>query len=230
MERTDDDATQTQAAPAHDSHGDGALDTNDAYDARLAKGERTRRHILDHALRMASTEGFDGLSMGALARALSLSKSGLFAHFKSKEMLQLQVLEAGEQQFIEAVVRPALLAPRGEPRVRAMVYRWTRWALGDGPPGGCVFVAAATELDDRPGPLREALARSQADWVATLTRAVRLGVEEGHFSHRTNPEQVAFELYGALLGLHLYRRLLDRADAQALCDRAIERVFDSIRA
>ena len=199
-------------------------------DARLAKGERTRRQILDHALRIVSTEGFDGLRISALARELDLSKSGLFAHFKSKEILQLQVLEAGEQQFIEAVVRPALRSPRGEPRVRAMVYRWTRWALGDGPPGGCVFVAAATELDDRPGPLREALARSQADWVRTLTHAVKLGIDEGHFTANADPEQVAFELYGSLLGLHLYRRLLDRADAQALCDRAVERVFDSIRA
>lgn len=199
-------------------------------DARLAKGERTRRTILDHALRVASTEGFDGLSIGALARDLRMSKSGLFAHFKSKERLQVDVMLAGEQRFIDFVVRPALKEPRGEPRLRAIVHRWSRWALSDGPPGGCLFVAAATELDDRPGPLRETLTRTQRDWVQALTRAVRLGVEEGHFHADTRPEQVAFELYSSLLGLHLFHRLLDRPDAIDLCTQSVDRLLTSIRA
>ena len=199
-------------------------------DARLAKGERTRRTILDHALRVASTEGFSGLSIGALARDLRMSKSGLFAHFNSKQRLQVDVMKAGEQRFVDFVVRPALQAPRGEPRLRAMVHRWTRWALSDGPPGGCVFVAAASELDDQPGPLREHLARTQRDWVSTLTRAVSIGVDEGHFRADTRPEQIAFELYSALLGLHLFHRLLDHPAAMDLCGTTVDRILDSIRA
>jgi len=199
-------------------------------DARLAKGERTRRTILDHALRVASTEGFSGLSIGALARDLRMSKSGLFAHFQSKQRLQVDVMKAGEQRFIDFVVRPALTEPRGEPRLRAMVQRWSRWALSDGPPGGCVFVAAASELDDQPGLLRETLARTQKDWVRTLTRAVELGVEEGHFKPDTDAGQIAFELYSALLGLHLFHRLLDHPEATHLCGTTVDRVLDSIRA
>jgi AcrR family transcriptional regulator len=199
-------------------------------DARLAKGEQTRRTILDHALRVASKEGFSGLSIGALARDLQMSKSGLFAHFQSKQRLQVDVMLAGEQRFIDFVVRPALQEPRGEPRLRAMIHRWSRWALADGPPGGCVFVAAASELDDQPGPLRENLSRTQRDWTGTLTRAVELGVEAGHFRSNTDCGQVAFELYSTLLGLHLYHRLLRRPDALDLCGHAVDRIFDSIRA
>jgi len=198
-------------------------------DRRLEKGDRTRRQILDHALRIASTQGFGGLSIGGLARDLELSKSGLFAHFRSKEKLQLQVMKTGEQRFVDFVVRPALSEPRGEPRLRAIVHRWSRWALSDGPPGGCLFVAAASEFDDKPGPLREKLSRTQHDWVATLTRAVALCVEEGHFRADTDPAQVAFELYSTLLGLHLFHRLLDREDAIDRCQRAIEGIFTSHR-
>lgn len=198
-------------------------------DGRLARGERTRRAILDHAVRMASTQGFDGLSIGKLARDLNLSKSGLFAHFRSKQSLQLQVMAAAEQRFIDFVVRPAIEAPRGEPRLRALLHRWCRWALSEGPPGGCVFVAAAAELDDRPGPLRDALARTQRDWLHTLQRAVGIAQQEGHLRADLEAEQLAFELYSTLLGVHLYHRLLDHHDARARLDTALERILAAAR-
>src|SRR5437667_155961 len=116
----------------------------------LRKGELTRQAIVEHAARMASRIGLEGLTIGALAEELKLSKSGLFAHFKSKEALQLQALEFGIGRFVDTVVRPALAAPRGEPRVRALFERWVDWPRASGL-AGCMFVALSTELDDRPG-------------------------------------------------------------------------------
>ena len=121
----------------------------------MRKGEQTREAILVHALRLATRVGFEGLTIGQLADDLKLSKSGLFAHFKSKENLQLQVPEMASRRFVDAVVKPALAAPRGEARVRALFERWLAWETSPSLPGGCPFVAAATELDDRPGPARD---------------------------------------------------------------------------
>src|SRR5437016_4651213 len=129
----------------------------------MRKGERTRHQILQHALSMASTVGFAGLSIGGLADGLDLSKSGLFAHFQSKEGLQLQVLEYAAGKFVEKVVRPSLTAPRGEPRVRALFENWMKWPRLSGMGGGCIFVAASSELDDRPGPVRDRLVELQRD-------------------------------------------------------------------
>src|SRR5690606_13086514 len=101
-------------------------------------------------------------------KGVGLSKSGLFAHFKSKESLQLQILEHAAETFINKVVRTALQQPRGEPRLRALFDNWLRWANAGGHQGGCVFVGAAAEYDDRPGPVRDTLARTQRDWLDTL--------------------------------------------------------------
>src|SRR5207247_6324762 len=120
----------------------------------MGKGELTRQAILERGLSLASRVGIEGLTIGALAETLALSKSGLYAHFKSKEALQLQVLDLAIERFTEVAVRPALAAPRGEPRGRALFDRWFRW-VRDSRLAGCPFVALATELDDRPGPVRE---------------------------------------------------------------------------
>ncbi|HXI20661.1 MAG TPA: hypothetical protein VNH46_06230, partial [Gemmatimonadales bacterium] len=121
----------------------------------MSKGLETRDTILHHATQLASKVGLCGLTIGTLAEDLALSKSGLFAHIGSKEQLQILVLERAAHDFIEAVVRPALREPRGEPRIRALFERWLAWDRDGLLPGGCVFVAAASELDDRPGPVRD---------------------------------------------------------------------------
>ena len=121
--------------------------------ARLNKGARTRRVIVKEAMQLASSLGFEGLSIGALASSLGMSKSGLFGHFRSKGRLQLAVLEASREAIVEKVIRPAVREPRGEPRVQALVENWLAWASEE--PGGCVFVAASAEL------AHEAAARSQ---------------------------------------------------------------------
>src|SRR4028119_719493 len=138
------------------------------YFSAMAKGETTREAILERALSMATRTGIEGLTMGTLAKEANLSKSGLFAHFQSKEQLQLDVLETATTRFIEMVIAPALREPRGEPRVRALFERWMEWEKAPFLPGGCPFIALANELDDRPGPVRERLVAYQRDWLQAL--------------------------------------------------------------
>ncbi|HET7042818.1 MAG TPA: TetR/AcrR family transcriptional regulator, partial [Gemmatimonadales bacterium] len=136
----------------------------------MSKGTITRERIVDQALKDASLEGLEGLSLGRLADEVGMSKSGLFAHFGSKEELQKQVLAAAAERFTAIVVRPALTAPRGLPRVRAMFEGWLRWERDESVPGGCVFTHAQAELDDKPGPVRDALAAWQRQWKEMLAK------------------------------------------------------------
>lgn len=194
----------------------------------MGKGAETHEKIVDQALRLASRDGLDGLSIGGLATELGLSKSGLFAHFGSKDALQIEVLKAAIARFRETVVKPGLKAPRGEPRVRALFERWLAWGDDTSMPGGCIFVAAAIELDDKPGAAREYLVASQKEWLGTLARAVRIAVESGHFRKDVNAEQIAFELYAIALGYHHARRLLRDPEAQVKVRTAFQRVVDSL--
>jgi AcrR family transcriptional regulator len=188
----------------------------------MSKGADTRGRILDTAFRMAARDGLEGLSLGDLASELGLSKSGLFAHFRSKEQLQLDVLATGRDRFIQAVVRPALREPRGLPRLRGMTENWLRWARDAS--GGCLFQAAATELDDREGPAREYVAESQREMLATLAKAARLAIDEGHFRKDLDAEQFAFELHGLLLAYHQHQRLL----RDPACERRVRAAFDRL--
>jgi AcrR family transcriptional regulator len=178
----------------------------------MGKGEETRTAILDEALKIASRLGLEGLTIGSLADATGMSKSGLFAHFGSREDLQLAVLEHAAQRYGEQVFRPVLNIERGLPRLRALFERWLDWALESGLPGGCIMIAAAAEYDDRPGPIRDAVIANQNRGRAISEKAVRLAIEEGHLRADTDPEQIAFELLAIVLATHNYRRLLgDRA-------------------
>ncbi|HEX5760680.1 MAG TPA: TetR/AcrR family transcriptional regulator [Thermoanaerobaculia bacterium] len=195
----------------------------------MGKGAETKERILEQAVGLASRDGLDGLSIGGLATELGLSKSGLFAHFGSKEELQLQVLQAAVERFREVVVRPGLAAPRGEPRIRVFFERWLDWDAGRSLPGGCILIAAATELDDRPGPQRELLVRAQRDWFDALAKAARIAVEEGHFRADLDAEQFAFQLYGIVLGYHHSKRLLRDPRAPEHARGAYQRLIDSVR-
>jgi AcrR family transcriptional regulator len=196
----------------------------------MGKGAETREAILERAVQLASEVGLEGLTIGRLATALDLSKSGLFAHFESKEALQVATLERAATQFIDVVIRPASKAPRGEPRVRALVERWLRWPIEVPQPGGCVFVQAAVELDDKPGPARDRLVALQREWLASLATTVRAAVAEGHFRADLDPEQVAFELYGIMLSAHHASRLLHDPRAFDRARRAVDRLVESCRA
>ncbi len=195
----------------------------------MKKGQQTRERILDHGLALASTAGLDGLSIAGMAKTVGLSKSGLFAHFDSKEDLQVQVLDRAIRRFIEVVVAPALRHPRGEPRVRALFDRWLEWAKMAWLPGGCVFIQFASELDDRPGALRERLVGAQRDWMSTLATAARIAVDEGHFDSGLDAEQFAYELYSIILAHHHHHRLLRDPESEARAHKAFEGLIEKSR-
>ncbi|MGH7521388.1 MAG: TetR/AcrR family transcriptional regulator [Gemmatimonadales bacterium] len=196
----------------------------------MSKGERTRAAILDRATGLASQVGLTGLTIGVLADELNLSKSGLFAHFQSKETLQIDVLEHAAHRFSETVVRPALREPRGVPRLRALFERWIAWERDVALPGGCIFVAATAELDDRPGPVRDRLVALQRDWINVLATSLRKGVESGLFRSDADPDQFAQDMYGIMLALHFHRRLMRDAGAEVRARRAFDTLLEGAAA
>jgi AcrR family transcriptional regulator len=196
---------------------------------RVGKGEQTRQAILQRALGLASQVGFEGLTIGRLADDLQMSKSGLFAHFRSKDALQVEVLRTAAERFVEAVVKPSLAAPRGEPRVRALVERWFGWEQSAPLPGGCPFVAAAFELDDRPGPARDFLVRSERDWADTIATVARTAVQEGHFRTDLDCEQFARDLHGIMLAYAHASRLMGDPRARARAEAAFESLLRDAR-
>jgi len=193
----------------------------------MGKGEETRTAILDRGVQLATQIGLEGLTIGRLATDLSLSKSGLFAHFRSKEALQIQVLDAAAERFVDEVVKPAVREPRGEPRVRALFNRWLAWTKSNSGPGGCLFVAAAAELDDRPGPVRDRLVALQKGWLEMIAIVFRTGVTEGVFRQDLDPEEFAHDLYSVMLGFHHADRLLRDPRAEARAQAAFGRLLSA---
>ncbi len=187
-----------------------------SYFIGMSKGEATRERILDRAFLLAGRDGLDGLTIGALAEELKLSKSGLFSHFGSKEELQVAVLDLASSHFTERVLLSAFKAPRGLPRLERIFESWIEWMTDPRMPGGCIFMQATAELDDRQGRPHDVLVESQKNLVDALAKTVQLAVTEGHLRKDTDARQVAFELHGIMMTLNLYLRLLkDR--------RAVER-------
>jgi len=190
----------------------------------MGKGEQTRQAILDEAFSMASRIGVGALSIGVLAERTRMSKSGLFAHFGSKEELQLAVLRESQARFAEVVLRPALRLPRGLGRLRAMVVNWLDWTRAVNLPGGCVINAAALEFDDQPGPLRDEVKNSLLALRRTLAETVAKAVETGELRPDIDIEQFVFELNGIYQAAQQNRRLLSDPDA----DRRALAAFDRL--
>ena len=162
-------------------------------------GERSRNAILREAAKLATVEGIDGLSIGRLAEAVGMSKSGLFAHFGSKQELQLATIETASALFTEQVIDPALAAPTGIERLRVLAENFLLHVESNVYPGGCFFASVATEMDTRPGPVRDAALRLTVDWVQQIETAVRDSQHEGAIDPSEDPEQLAFELDSYLL-------------------------------
>ncbi|MFC7615625.1 TetR/AcrR family transcriptional regulator [Actinokineospora soli] len=175
--------------------------------------------MLDSAAAAASRIGLAGLTIGTLASSTGLSKSGLFAHFQSKEALQSQVLAHAREQFTDQVVRPALAAPRGEARVRALFEHWLALAMEGS--AGCLFVSASTEYDDQPGPIRDQLVRDHLDFNDSVAQMFRTGVSEGDFRADADPDQFAHDLHGVMLvHFHAHRLLRDPRPSPAPAARS----------
>jgi len=144
-----------------------------------------------------------------------MSKSGLFAHFGSREELLLAVMDRGQQEFLKIVVNPALARPRGLPRLKSLFVAWIGWTESADLPGGCPMIGGAIEFDDKPGIVRDALVAGQRAWIGTLTRATRQAIEQGQLAADADPEQISFELFGIALVVHHHRRLLGYAKARS---------------
>jgi len=192
----------------------------------VGKGEETRRVICEAAMRSISLEGFDALTIGTLAKQVGMSKSGLFAHFRAKDELLAEVLRYASARFIDVVVAPALMRPRGEARVRALIELWLDWRERADIPGGCIFLIASHEFDDRPGPLRDQILQLQSDWIETLTTAVCIAQRERHFSSQLDPDQLVFEIYALMMGFHFYQRLLVDPNAKRRVQNAVDGLLE----
>ena len=190
----------------------------------LQKGQQTRAAILDAALGLASHMGLEGLSIGALAEVTQMSKSGVFAHFGSREELQISVIREYHAKFEEEVFYPAMREARGLPRLRSLFERWVKRVSVE-IDSGCIYISGAVEFDDRPGPVRDALASMVVAWHGALERAIRIAVEEGHLVPATDAMQMLFELHGLILALHHDARFLRQPGALERAQRAFELVL-----
>jgi AcrR family transcriptional regulator len=214
-------------APPADDAESGSVEAAPARP--MMKGRQTRAAILDAALALASHIGLEGLSIGALAEVTGMSKSGVFAHFGSREELQISVVREYHAKFEEEVFRPAMAAPRGLPRLRALFERWIRRVSVE-IDSGCIYISGAVEFDDRPGPVRDALVTMVQTWQHALGRAIRAAVDEGHLRGDTDPDQLLFEIHGLILALHHDARFLRHAGAEERARAAFDRLLASATA
>ncbi len=191
------------------------------YYIPMTKGEDTKRAILERAAQLSSRIGLEALTIGRLSTELGLSKSGLFAHFGAKEALQVQILEFQALQYRDVVVRPSFQEPVGVPRLKALFENWLNWVKVNNLESGCLFVQAATELDDQPGAPRDSMETWQRMWLDALAEAARRAVEVGHFRADLNCDQFAFEFNAILFGYHNSQRMLRDSRSEDFARAAI---------
>ncbi len=191
----------------------------------MKKGDETKKRILDIGLEMASRLGLECLSIGSLADATDMSKSGLFSHFKSKENLQIAVMAHAGDVFMENVLMPALKKPAGSRRLRAMMDYWIDWTVELS--GGCIFVASSAEYSDRPGRVRDYIREQQDMWIDSLIRVAESAVTAGDLKPDADCRLFAFEMYSLILGFYLYHNSIARKDALELTQAAFDRLLIS---
>lgn len=195
---------------------------------RLRKGVRTRESILRVAVDLASVEGLEGLTIGRLAEELKMSKSGLFAHFGSKEELQLATIETARQIFVEHIIRPALAEPEGIGRLLLLCQGWLSHVEGKVFKGGCFFTAASLEFDGRTGPVRDAIADAMKSWLGVLARAIEVARKARHIKASVSDEKFAFEIYSLAMGANWALQLLDDKAAMSKARQNILQRIQSV--
>jgi AcrR family transcriptional regulator len=195
----------------------------------MKKGELTRAAIVAAAQDQAARDGLEGLTIGHLAERMQMSKSGVFAHFGSREELQIAVLKAYEQHFVDEVLVPSLNEARGLERLRAIFNRWLARAAQEAATG-CIWISSATEYDDRPGAVRDELVAMVKSWQRELGRSISQAIETGELASGTDVQDLAFGLYGVILVMHHDSRLLKSPDAGARAVRSFNRLIDACRA
>jgi len=194
----------------------------------MRKGEMTRATILDVALNLASRDGLEGLTIGLLAERMHMSKSGVFAHFGSREDLQIEVVKLYHQHFEQEVFYPSMKEPRGLPRLQAMFARWIKRVTVE-IASGCIYISGAAEYDDRPGAIRDELATMVRAWQGALRRCVLQAIEMGHLRADTDAGQMVYEMYGLVLALHHDARFLKMPGSTERAQAGFERLLESYR-
>ncbi|BDB23082.1 TetR family transcriptional regulator [Cupriavidus sp. TA19] len=210
-------------------HQSARLESAATSPAPMRKGEMTRVAILDAALELSSRDGLEGLTIGLLAERMQMSKSGVFAHFGSREDLQVEVVREYHRRFEQEVFYPSLQEPRGLPRLWSMVRRWMEKRIQE-VTTGCIYISGAVEYDDRTGSLvRDELVKSVTIWRAALNRAIDQAKEEGHLRADCDPRLMLFEMYSLELGLHHDARFLRLPDSAELAMVALNKLIQSYR-
>jgi AcrR family transcriptional regulator len=192
----------------------------------LKKGSVTKSLILDAALEIASTAGLEGLTIGVLADRVGMSKSGVFAHFGSREELQVEVVRAYHQSFQELVFIPALLKPKGLARLNYMISAWLKMSVGEDT-SSCFFISGAAEFDDRPGIVRDELVNSVQQWRAAILRAIKESIAVGHLQKKTDAQALLFQIYSIVLGAHHDSRFLDNPKGISIANKLIKEILTS---
>ena len=188
------------------------------------KGALTRALIIESALAIASKSGLEGLTIGNIADAVNMSKSGVFAHFGSREDLQVAVIKTYHENFESLIFTPALLKPKGLPRLKKLIDAWLKMSIG-GDTSSCFFIAGAAEYDDRPGIVRDALVSSVQTWRAAILRSIKESIAAGHLKKSTNAEVMLFQLYSIVLGAHHDARFLDNPLCISTANKLIKEIF-----
>lgn len=190
----------------------------------LQKGQQTKQAIVQAAVTLGTQVGLEGLSIGALAERMHMSKSGVFAHFGSREELQISVIQEYFATFEQEIFYPAMQAPRGLPRLRALFDNWMKRVAVE-LQSGCIFISGAVEFDDRTGPVRDALADSVQTWLSALYRAVVLAKGCGHLVANADEQQIAFEIHALILALHYEARFLQKPGSLARANRGFDDIL-----
>jgi len=190
----------------------------------MHKGQQTKAAIVDAALGMATHVGVEGLSIGALAEAMHMSKSGVFAHFGSREELQISVVREYHNRFEDEVFKPALKKARGLPRLRALFDNWMKRTSVE-IDSGCIYISGAVEFDDRPGPVRDALVDTVLTWHGAMKRAIAQAKHEGHLNAEVDEDQTLFEIHGLILALHYEARFLKSPESIARAHRGFDHIL-----
>jgi AcrR family transcriptional regulator len=192
----------------------------------LSKGAETRAAILREAVRQASSEGYAALTIGSLAERTGLSKSGLFAHFGSKEELQIATLDEAVRVYNEIAFLPALKAPRGLRRLIALFDNWLEWTRR-GDLAACPMMVASTEFDDSEGAMRDKVVEHMQRLHDACVRSVEMAIETGELAAGTDAEQFAFELFGIVATCYRSRTLFRNKDANRRAKIAFDRLVQS---
>lgn len=192
----------------------------------MNKGLETKEFILKTALDLTSKFGLESLSIGQLAKSVGMSKSGLFGHFKSKERLQIMVLNYAAKSFTEQVIKPSIKKPRGLDRIESMMKNWKKWSHNY-LAGGCPILSSIVEFDDRPGEVRDHVQKLQKRMIQTFETALEIAIQENQISHLTDTKQLAYEIYSNMIGYHVYSRLLADKDAARLFQHTYNKLINS---